>query len=1017
MSWKTLHGPEWWLRLVSLFLVGGLLAACGVIASRTPPQPARETPPPPVRQQNTAANPVAPPPIVQPPPRIQQEELPPPATPGANFKDLIAWQAQLEKYFQGNPDGTTSEESITLKRHLSATTLDPDRERILLHTAGLFDRNRLLQLLQQQQPGSVLTPALQVALGDRYLAMGEAGTARSLWQQTTSARNAMLTVTEAQRRLQPLSTESPFRVGLLLPLSGRHAVLGEHLLHSAQQALADFPDVALELLVEDTAGVVEQALAGFERLATQGVRIVIGPVFLAPAKAVAEAARLKGIPLMPLNPHKDILQIGNTSQHKSTGEPVRNSPYPDVLLNAFLPEQQAEAIARYAMAEKGLRRFAILAPQTSYGEMTSQAFTQEVLRQGGEVVRVANFPDDSKDFTQSIKMLSQMETRGNFEGMFIPARADQVRLIAPQAANSNIGVSRVTYLGTAMWNNSDLLLSEGTDYLQGSFFCDTDPLLRQQFETRYQQIWGNRPPALAQLVYDSIAILAQAQRDQRLGGPNWRQILVRQEGFYSSSGRVRFLKNGLSQREYHFFQVTPQGIQSLTPPATPMPDLMVPDSGSMPTPGTEVSAPASVPGPGGPLSGPESMPQPGTSGSAFESRPVPAPRVPGFAPGSEPASDTPNPVPDSGPGSVPASPMPDPVPGIEPGSAPTSPVSDFEPGSVAPLDGSGSQFKPVSPHDLPDFEPGFVSPPQVPNPMPGSGPSPDATNAATKPIMLPAARPGTGQPSRPVTYPQQTHPGTYPAGPETARSPAVYPGRTGSGSASQQTYPVTPGAYPAVTPGTYPAVTPGAYPAVTPGAYPYPAGPGTTRPPAAYPGRTGSGSAPQQSYPAAPGAYPSGPETPRPPATYPRTGSGPSPQQTYPATPGAYPAAPGTYPTGLETPRPPATYPRTGSGPSPQQTYPATPGAYPAVPGGTSSAGPETIRPPSGGTYPGTRPGSLSQRTYPGSGGAIQPPAGIPSYPGAPYPGPGTSKAPQQPYFGPGSAAPPPPAPPYSDPE
>ncbi|MBF0177850.1 MAG: penicillin-binding protein activator [Magnetococcales bacterium] len=928
MSWKTPYGPEWWLRLLILFLVGGFLAACGMVATRTPPQTQQTVAKSPVAKPKMVAEPVVPPeePSALPPRAGSvRVELAPAPPPPVRTESLDAWQERLEKYFQGSVSASLSEEMFTLKRHLSSTPLDPDMERILLATAGLFDLNRLAFSLQQQQPGSSLTPALQVALGDRYLAAGDVETARSLWQQATLAHHAVQTVTEAQRRLQIAATEGQsFRVGLLLPLSGRHAALGIYLLRAAQMALADFPDVPLELLVEDTAGITETALAGMERLAAQGVSILVGPVFLAPAKAVAEAARNRGIPIMPLNPHQDILQVGDPAQRAYQGAPSRGNPHPDVLLNAFLPEQQAEVIARFAVLDKGLRRFAILAPATPYGELTGKAFTQEILRQGGFVTHMAAFPDDSTDFTQWIKMLGN-----DFEAVFIPARADQVRLIAPQAANSGVGTPRVTFLGAALWNNPSLLLAEGTDYLNGSLFCDTDPLLRKQFETRYQQLWGNRPPALAQLVYDSLAILAQAQRDQRLGGPNWLQIVTRREGFYSSSGRVRFLKSGLGQREYHIFQVTPQGIQNLTPqpaapPVLPLPaqerpgsvqSLDAPGIGSapemapgVPNPEPGAVAPARQPGAGaGAGAGADSAfpPQlpyagPGVaspfrilpgSGAAPDSRTAPAfrtdptPQVspPGVQPWSSPEGSSPSPgsrlgvqpgvmpSPAYGP-KVPVAPgtsilpsarsgtMLPPVHGPGVSSAPQT-APFAPPGGVPPIRMPDAYGTPA-PMPPPDFEPGYA-PSRGVAPNTDLDPDDDMDSEAGpgSPRPVPALPPGPGAASGPPSF----------ALPSGAAARQVNPG-------SEMVRPPSGAPYPGVSSGVpYPGAGSGsatAHPYLGPGAVqpspvrPY-SGLGATGPSATRPG-----SPPVQPY-HGPGVAEPAPGTP-----FPTTGSGRRPTPT-----------------------------------------------------------------------------------------------------------------------------------------
>ncbi|MBF0426696.1 MAG: penicillin-binding protein activator [Magnetococcales bacterium] len=911
MFCRSPFGSEWWLRFVTLFMVGLLLAACGAVATRTPPQSA---PAPVVIKTKPEAKPTpAAPPVEQPPPAITQEDLPTPPVAPPSVQDLALWQSRLEKYLLGGDAGTDPESLLILKRQLAATTLDPDSERVLLATIGLLDQNRLSALLQQQQPsGSILLPALQMVLGDRLLATGDSVRARSLWQQAADTRQAAQTASEAQRRLQPAlaaTGDGPFRVGLLLPLSGRHTAIGEHLLHAAQQALADFPDVTIELLVEDSAGVVDRALAGVERLAAQNVKLIIGPVFLAPAKAAAEAAHRRGIPIMPLNPHQDILRAGNLAQRpQQGGQQPSGDSYPDILLNAFLPEQQAEAMANYAIGVRGLRRFAVLSPASPYGEMTGRAFVREALRVGGQLARVADFPEDGSDFTQAMQNLAQA-TPG-FDALFIPARADQVRLIAPQAANVNISVAKVAFLGTALWNNPDLLLADGTDYLNGSLFCDTDPFLRKQFESRYQQLWGSRPPALSQLVYDSVAILVQALRDQRLGGANWRQVLMRPEGFYSSSGRVRFLRNGLSQREYHFFQVTPEGIKTLTPPSPPIPGLPPLDA----QPVAPVAGDAALPPTNQPVAPIQGQPMAPADRDAID-----APAASETLPFDEPTA---------GPEIMPPPVEPTPAPGSSSHSG--RPLGT--PGEVAPSrGGSGTGAARVAP------PPGLATPGTRTASPPGLSP-------ATAPYSGPGVRPPPGL-SADTPYPgpgMQPPPGLPTSGSRSQLPPGVSPnygpgiqpppGLSGAGSRSR--IQPAPGASTPGSRGTVPAIP-------RPGSLPPPideTGTPPTRPAAPF--------APpdfEPGYAPAPARAPnSGAGTGTVPEAF-DAEAGPAPTTAAP-TIGARSAG---APTG-------SAYPKTGTQSAPGRPYPR----------------PGNVPPSTGVPYPGPEGGSGQGRPYRGPGAA-----------------------------------------------
>ena len=425
--------------------------------------------------------------------------------------------------------------------------------------ARLQSKDRLQNLLEIQPDSSILKPFLQVALADRLVQVEQEGEAQGLLQQ---ANQWNVTSVEAAQRLSEQHGDLLLRVGLLLPLSDRWVRMGEHLLHAAQKALSDYRDVPIELIVGDSGSSKEESRDGIHHLISQGVDVVIGPVFHASVKPAAEIAAANGIPIITMNPHTE------TSRTLS-----------GVYSNALHPKRQARIMAQYAVLEKNYRRLVVLAPDTEYGHSMSEAFFDQAQELGGSVVYTAYFPPNTLDFSTWLKPLEPPEVektvkantplelvdalklheameppKPDFDAMFIPASARHVRLIAPQAAFFGVGVPDVALLGTSLWNRKELLI-EGTDYLNGAVFCDTSMEEKAWFKQVFQQTWQEEPSTLAVLTYDGIAILAQLLRDQRLGGENWRDGLTRTQSFQGASGPVRFLENGHSMRNYHLFDI------------------------------------------------------------------------------------------------------------------------------------------------------------------------------------------------------------------------------------------------------------------------------------------------------------------------------------------------------------------------------------------------------------------------------------------------------------------------------
>ncbi|MBF0295812.1 MAG: penicillin-binding protein activator [Magnetococcales bacterium] len=487
-------------------------------------------------------------------------------TPYAEPGQPSPWQRLIDEFLAPS----SQDASRAYLQRIPPTPSAPDQIRELLLALEPLSREQIKTLLDRQPKGSSLLPFLQLVLGDRLAVAGEEQAAQQAWQK---ASHSSLVNTEAMRRIanDPNATEAVV-AGLMIPLTGPSAAMGNNLILAARKALADYRDVNLHLEVEDSGANETTAQEAVRKLVGRGSRIIIGPIFHAAALGAAKAAAASKIPIITLNPRQEILSAGG-----------------NVFLNAFQPDAQARVMARHAMQTAHLQRFAILAADSDYGRLQAQTFAEEVAALGGTVTRSILFPEQETDFSNALKMIVQTDPGAarqrtaqgsgqepapliDFEALYLPASAKQVRLIAPQAALFGIVSPKIALLGSSLWNRPELL--EESESLQGATFCDIDHNKRDQFNASHQKTLGIAPvPALSMLVYDSIAVLAQLLRDQRLGGPQWQEGITRPNGFHGSAGSLRFLDNGLSERNLHLYRIDGKRIVPLAaPPGSGAPD-------------------------------------------------------------------------------------------------------------------------------------------------------------------------------------------------------------------------------------------------------------------------------------------------------------------------------------------------------------------------------------------------------------------------------------------------------------
>ena len=352
-------------------------------------------------------------------------------------------------------------------------------------------------------------------------------------------------------------------LGVILPLSGRYAAFGKAVRRGIELALeqlgsAEYP---VKLLFRDSAGDADLSARAISELANaEQALAVLGPLTGTAAEAAAARAQLERLPLLTLSQRNGLAETG---------------PY--VFRSSLTSSLQAQALARYAIEERGLRTFAVLAPDNRLGREMSSRFTAEVEQRGGHIVAARRYAADATDFRRQILLLKGEDPDAPeqpeppvtpeaepevptlpFEALFIPDYAERVGLIAPQLAY--YGVRDVALLGINGWNNPELLrLADG--YVEGAVFSDgfyrysPYPFV-QAFVNSYFERYGAEPTILEAQGYDAAGILlAQLSRGEQLSREDLRNALSQLQNYPGVAGATSFDAQGDAQKVLFLLQV------------------------------------------------------------------------------------------------------------------------------------------------------------------------------------------------------------------------------------------------------------------------------------------------------------------------------------------------------------------------------------------------------------------------------------------------------------------------------
>ena len=320
------------------------------------------------------------------------------------------------------------------------------------------------------------------------------------------------------------------KVALLVPLSGRHAGLGQAMVNAAQMAIFDAADDRFTLLVRDTGGTPNGAQLAMRGAIAEGAGLVLGPIFAGSTRAIANDARAAGV---------NVISFSNDRSVAGGG----------LYVMGLSPADQVDRVVAHA-AQQGMTRFAVLAPSNPYGQLVLSAMNNATRVQGGQVTRTKLFDPGSSDASSEVRSLapSAAGAQAGYDAIMLPMGGSTLLSVAPLLPYYDIDPGAVQFLGTALWDNPQL----GTEpALQGGWFAAPPPNLWRNFKDRYQALYGNQPPRLATLAYDASALASVLAGRAATSGATRvfdAEGLTQPSGFSGIDGIFRFLPGGTAQR-------------------------------------------------------------------------------------------------------------------------------------------------------------------------------------------------------------------------------------------------------------------------------------------------------------------------------------------------------------------------------------------------------------------------------------------------------------------------------------
>lgn len=325
------------------------------------------------------------------------------------------------------------------------------------------------------------------------------------------------------------------RIALLVPTTGPNGELGQSIANATTMALLDTQAKAIRITIYDTApGPAAAANAALK----DGNKLILGPLASADVPAIATVARAARVPLITYSNDSTIAAR-------------------DVFTFGTAPETAIARVVQFA-GDRGVNRFALLAPKGDYGTRAGAAYQAAVKAAGGTIVASESY---DRSNTSVLSAAQRLKAKGGFDAVLIADSPRFAALAAPRLKKAGAILPRI--LGTELWVGDGTLGQ--TAALRGAWFAGLSDARYAQFSTSYKARFGDAPYRQATFGYDSVLLAVRISREWRPGSAFPTAKLLDRDGFLGLDGPFRFAASGQGERGLEVREVRSGGLTIVGP--------------------------------------------------------------------------------------------------------------------------------------------------------------------------------------------------------------------------------------------------------------------------------------------------------------------------------------------------------------------------------------------------------------------------------------------------------------------
>jgi len=310
---------------------------------------------------------------------------------------------------------------------------------------------------------------------------------------------------------QKVFAEEKIKIGLLIPLSGKNAEIGQSIIKATQLAINKINNPSIEILPKDTKSKPETTLKGAKELSQLGVKIIIGPVF---NNSLAYLDELRDITFLSftnkiINNPKNIISAGinASSQLRAIQKFIELNEIKKTIF--LMPDVNYKNEIKIALSNSKMRIFKSYVYDTDPTKLTKQIekitdYSKRKQNLEDEIKRIEKSDEANKELL--IERLNKKDTLGGvkFDSIIIADFDESLKSVTTSLLYTNISPKEKYFITLNQWFDESLLNETSS---QPIYFPSINKKNYDNFAAEYFEKFNQNPNPLSFLSYDLVGLV------------------------------------------------------------------------------------------------------------------------------------------------------------------------------------------------------------------------------------------------------------------------------------------------------------------------------------------------------------------------------------------------------------------------------------------------------------------------------------------------------------------------------